>query len=126
MDRKASSPERALRWTSILIFAGIVAALMILPLGIGIWLPDVFIDREHTLAQQRLADGHEFRIIQYWNHGDFYNTELLHTAPDGTVLTNVVLDPDDGKRWRASVTVNEDTRQATVALSGRGPRTISW
>src|SRR5687768_15699119 len=94
--------EKALRLTFFFVFAVIAAGVLIMPLGIGIWLPDVFIDREHTLAHERLPSGHSFRVIQYWNHGDFYNTEFVHTAPDGTRDTHV-LDPDDGKRWRASL-----------------------
>ena len=75
--RMSASPEKALRLTFLFVMAVIVASLFIVPLMLGIWLPDVFVDREHTLAHERLASGHSLRVIQYWNHGDFYNTELV-------------------------------------------------
>jgi hypothetical protein len=104
-----------------------VMAIVVLgfPLLVGVWLPDVFIDRIHTLADQRLGSGHSFRVIQYWNHGDFYNTEFQHTGPDGAV-SREVLDGDDSKRWRATLTVDEHTRRATVALRGRKERNFTW
>ena len=121
----STSPERALRLTFFLVIAVIIGAVFLAPLGIGIWLPDVFIDRVHTLAQERSATGHSFRIIQYWNHGDFYNTEFEHRAPDGSVSIEV-LDPDDSKRWRASLTIDERTRLGTIALSGQRERSFTW
>ena len=109
-----------------LTFAFVMAVIFLgFPLLIGIWLPDVFIDRVHTLAHKRLASGHSFRVIQYWNHGDFYNTEFEHTSPDGSV-SREVLDPDDSKRWRASLTVDEHTRRAMVALSRHQERSFTW
>ena len=102
-----------------------MAGIFSIPLALGIWLPDVFIDREHTLAQERLPSGHSFHVIQYWNHGDFYNTELVHIAPDGRRETRL-LDPDDGKRWRALLTVDGRARLAIVELSGRRARTFTW
>jgi hypothetical protein len=36
-------------------------------LSIGIWLPDVFIDRTHILAQERSSSGHLFQVTQYWS-----------------------------------------------------------
>jgi hypothetical protein len=121
----SASPERALRLTFFLVIAVVVGAVLLVPLGIGIWLPDVFVDRVHTLAEARSSNGHSFRVIQYWNHGDFYNTEFERRAPDGSVSTEV-LDPDDSKRWRASLTIDERTRLATVALSGRHERSFTW
>jgi len=42
----------------------ILAGVILIPLAVGIWLPDVFIDQEHILAEQQLASGHSFRVIQ--------------------------------------------------------------
>ncbi|MCE2694250.1 MAG: hypothetical protein LW645_08290 [Verrucomicrobiaceae bacterium] len=48
----------------ILLIAGLLlGALFILPLLIGVWLPDVISAPEHTLAEQRLASGHSFRVV---------------------------------------------------------------
>jgi hypothetical protein len=65
----------------------VITAVLLLPLGAGIWLPDVLSGRPYTIALHRLKDGSEFRVVQYWNHADFYTTELRHTFPDGYDLT---------------------------------------
>jgi hypothetical protein len=94
-------------------------------LSLGVWLPDVFISAEHTLAQERLTSGHSFRVIQYWNHADFYNTELLHTSPDGTVHRHV-LDADDSKSWSVPLAINEQNKTATVTLGGGRVKKVDW
>ena len=109
----------------LLVVSVLVGALLGLPLLIGIWLPDVFLAPQHTLAEQRLASGHSFRVIQYWNHGDFYNTELLHTSPDGTVETHV-LDGDDDKSWRVPLVVDEQHKTVTVTLGGGRVKKVDW
>lgn len=121
----SASPEAALRLTAILVVAAIIAAVLSLPLGIGIWLPDVFMDRIHALARERSRDGHLFRVVQYRNHGDFYDTKLHHAAPDGSISAHV-LDPDDGKRWSASLSMDKGMRMVTVGPSRRGDRSSRW
>ena len=108
-----------------LIIALLLIALFGLPLVIDIWLPDVFISSRHTLAFQQLASGHLFRVIQYWNHGDFYNTELIHTFPNGSVETHI-LDADDGKTWRVPLLVDEAQKTATIILGGNRIRKVTW
>jgi hypothetical protein len=109
----------------LLVLALLFGTLLGLPLLIGVWLPDVFINREHTLSEQRIGSGHLFRVIQYWNHGDFYNTELVHTSPDGTVETHV-LDPDDSKSWSVPLIIDEQHRTATVTLGGGRVKKVQW
>ena len=109
----------------VLIVTFLFGALLGLPLLIGIWIPDVLTASQHTLAEQRLASGHSFRVIQYWNHGDFYNTELLHTSPDGTVETHV-LDADDSKSWSVPLMVDEQHKTATVTLGGGRLKKVDW
>lgn len=111
--------------TFLFVMAVILAGMLLVPLAFGVWLPDVFSDREHTLAEQRLASGHSFRVIQYWNHGDFYTTKLLHTSPDGTVEKHV-LDGDDDKSWRVPLMVDEQRKTATVTLGGGRVRIVKW
>lgn len=103
--------------TILLIVGLLLGALLGLPLLIGIWLPDVISAPEHTLAEQRLASGHSFRVIQYWSRDDFYNTELLHTSPDGTAETHV-LDGDESKSWSVPLVVDEQHRTVAVTLGG--------
>ena len=111
---------------TILLIAGLLAgAVLGLPLLIGIWLPDVISAPVHTLAEKRLASGHSFRVIQYWNRGDFYNTELLHTSPDGTVETHV-LDHDDSKSWSVPLVVDEQHKTVTVTLGGGRVKNVDW
>ncbi len=125
MARMSASPERYLRLTFLLVMAALAAGVLMVPLAVGVWLPDVFIGGQHTLAEQRLASGHSFRVIQYWNHVDFYNTELLHTFPDGKVETNV-LDADDDKSWSVPLVIYEPQKTATVTLSGGRVRNVEW
>ena len=110
----------------ILAIIGIVSgAVITLPLLIGIWVPDVISAPRHTLAEQRLAGGHVFRVIQYWNRCDFYNTELLHISPDGKVDTHV-LDADDNKTWSVPLAVDERHKTATITLGGGRLKTVDW
>jgi hypothetical protein len=111
--------------TIVLIVGLLFGAVLGLPLLIGIWLPDVISAPQHTLAEQRLATGHSFRVIQYWNRGDFYNTELLHTSPDGTVATHV-LDADDDKSWSVPLVVDEAHKTVTVTLGGGRVKKVDW
>jgi hypothetical protein len=123
---RSSTPSRRHRLLSVLPVALIVlAALLLLPLLIGIWLPDVFYAQRHTLAEQKLPNGDTFRVIQYWNRGDFYNTELIHTSPAGAVQT-FVLDYDDNKSWRLPLVVDPQEKTATVTLSGGRAKSVSW
>ncbi|HSH95848.1 MAG TPA: hypothetical protein VK968_17010 [Roseimicrobium sp.] len=98
-----------------------VAAMLLLPLLVGIWFPDVLFPVHHTLAQRRLVSGHAFHVYQYWNRGDFYNTELLVTYPDGHNEWHV-LDPDSTKSWFASIEVNESIREVRVSRY----KTVKW
>lgn len=107
------------------VIAPWVITLLGLPLVIGIWLPDVFIPSQHTLARQNLPSGHSFRVIQYWNHVDFYNTELIHRFPDGSIEQHV-LDGDDSKSWRVPLSVDESQKVITVTLGGNRVRKVTW
>ncbi len=109
----------------LLLVVTALGAVLGLPLLGGIWLPDVFFDRQHTLAEQRLANGHSFRVIQYWNHGDFYNTELVHISPNGAVETSV-LDADDDKTWHVPLAIDEQLKTATIILGGGRVKTVEW
>jgi len=114
-----------------LLFIAVVCSILLLvilffaPLLIGIWLHDIVLRRPHTLATENLPNGDSFRIIQYWNNIDFYNTEFLHITPDGTTNTTI-LDGDDKKQWRGVLRVNPSNRTATIILEGDGIRTLNW
>jgi hypothetical protein len=110
----------------VLLIVGLLfGALFGLPLLIGVWLPDVISAPERTLAQQRLASGHTFRVVQYWNHVDFYSTELRVTSPDGS-SENHTLDGDDSKSWRLPLVIDEQRHTATVTLGGGRVRKVDW
>ena len=121
----SASAEKYLRLTFLLVMAIIVAGVFLVPMAFGIWLPDVFIAREHTLAEQRLASGHLFRVVQYWNRVDFYSTELRVTSPEGHTETHT-LDGDDSKSWRLPLSVDAQHRTATVTLGGGRVRKVDW
>ncbi len=125
MEGETASSSRSLCITFSVTMGIIVVSVFVVPLSIGIWLPDVLMGRVCTLAEVRSSTGHSFRVVQYWNHGDFYNTELIHTAPDGTA-TNFVLDGDDAKSWRVPLTLDEPTRTATAILGGGRVKEVRW
>jgi hypothetical protein len=103
----------------------IFGALLGLPLLIGIWLPDVISAPRHILAERRLADGHVFRVVQYWNRSDFYNTELVHLSPNGTIETHL-LDADDSKSWHVPLLIDEQHKIARITLNGGRVKSINW
>ena len=109
----------------VLIVALIFGALFGLPLLIGVWLPDMIYAPHHTLAEQRLASGHTFRVVQYWNRVDFYSTELHVTSPDGGTEVHT-LDGDDSKSWRLPLTIDEQKHTATIILGGGRERKVDW
>ena len=92
---------------------------------IGVWPPDVFSDARHTLAATTLPSGYSFRVLQYWNHFDFYSTELQVQAPDGRTEVHT-LDGDDSKSWHVPLRVDEPSRTAIVILGGNRERTVHW
>ena len=119
------SSEKALWLTSTVVCLTILAALSFLPLAAGIWLPDVFLARPRILASHDATNGYRFRVIQYWNHVDFYSTELHVISPDGKTDVRT-LDGDDLKRWSVPMTVDESSRVVSIKL-GRGQTTRdSW
>jgi hypothetical protein len=111
--------------TILAVVALLFVASLVVPLGLGIWLPDVIFAPTRILAEQKLQNGHSFRVIQYWNHVDFYTTELVHTLPGGRVI-QTVLDGDDNKSWSVPMVVDEKGRSVHVTLSGKRLRRISW
>lgn len=104
--------------------AAVLFLSMALPLVWGVWLPDVF-GQEHTLCSASTSKGDQIRIVQYWNHVDFYTTEARVTAPDG-VTRITVLDGDASKSWGASLELDPSQTGATFRLiDGRIGR-ITW
>ena len=99
--------------------------ILFAPLFIGVWLPDIIFDTPRTLAEASSPDGGHFRVVQYWNHFDFYSTELHHTRPDGTTGGHT-LDGDDAKSWSVPLVLDPKDHTATVTLSGGRIRTVPW
>ncbi len=118
----SASPERYLRLTFLFVIA---VVFLLVPLLMGVWLPDVFLANEHTLASVTLTNGYSFRVVQYWNRGDFYTTELRITSPDGHAEAHT-LDGDDSKSWRLPLSVDQSGRTATVTLGGGRVRKVDW
>jgi hypothetical protein len=103
----------------------VLLAVLLLPLLIGVWLPDVFINRVHVLAEGVSSSGYKFQVVQYWNHVDFYSTELHVIGPDGTIEKRP-LDSDDNKSWSVPLTINEQQKRVTIVLGGNRVREESW
>jgi hypothetical protein len=121
-NRRPASPERYLKLTALFV---VLVIFLLMPLLAGVWLPDVFFARKHTLASHTLTNGYSFRVVQYWNRVDFYTTELHVTTPDGSTEVHV-LDGDDSKSWRLPLLVDQYRRTATVTLGGGRVRTVEW
>ncbi|HTG42897.1 MAG TPA: hypothetical protein VK633_00070 [Verrucomicrobiae bacterium] len=121
----SASPERALRFTFGIVILIISGALLLFPLRIGVWLPDLFWSRSHILASHTSTNGYRFRVIQHWNSADFYSTELHITAPDGRTEVRT-LDGDDSKSWSVPLVVNETSRVVLVTLGRGRTRKESW
>jgi hypothetical protein len=109
----------------LLLVVLLISAVLLVPLAFGVWVPDVFSGRSHTIASLRLSDGSEFRVVQYWNHIDFYSTELQHIQPGGQ-HESWVLDGDDRKRWHIPISVDENARTVSVPHEGPNLKTIAW
>ncbi len=107
-----------------IVTAALLAAVLGLPLVIGVWTPDVIFAHRHTIAQAEAASGNTFKVVQYWNRFDFYNTELIHTDPTGISKT-YVLDGDDAKSWSVPISIDEQKSKVTIVLGGNRPRTMS-
>jgi hypothetical protein len=108
----------------VLIIATIPAIILGVPLAMGVWLSDIS-GGSRVLASKTLPSGYAFRVVQYWNHVDFYTTELRITAPDGTT-SGEQLDGDDAKSWRVPMSIDESRRVATVTLGGGRVRAVYW
>src|SRR5687767_9288454 len=95
--------------TILLISCAILGVLWALGLLVGVWLPDVVFAPKSTLAYVALPTGYRFRVIQYWNHVDFYSTELHIISPEGRQEIHT-LDGDDSKSWTVPMNVDESNR----------------
>ena len=112
----------------IVVSSAVLAAftvILVLPLTVGVWLPDVFSRAERTLASVQLPDGAELRVVQYWNRVDFYTTELWHTTPTGHRDVQV-LDGDDCKSWSVPISVVPEEQTVAVTLCGGREKTVRW
>jgi hypothetical protein len=65
------------------------------------WPPD-FSGREITLAEFTAPDGTNLRVMQRWNHVDFYTT-LLYVTPPNASRIECFIDGDDRKRWSGKI-----------------------
>jgi hypothetical protein len=108
-----------------LVVVLVFGTVLVLPLMVGVWVPDILTAPENILAERRLADGHVFRVVQYWNHCDFYSTELRVISPDGQT-NGYTLDGDDSKSWSVPLKIDEQHRMATVTLGGKRVRKVGW
>ena len=102
-----------------------VASALILPLAIGVWMPDVVFAKRQNIAHATTLSGDRFDVIQYWNRCDFYNTELIHTDVNGKLET-YLLDADDSKSWSVPISVDDMKKQVTVVLGGNRPRIVDY
>jgi hypothetical protein len=103
----------------------VISVGLALPLAIGVWLPDVFSGKQHTLCSATTASGHRIRIVHYWNHVDFYSTEARVTSPDG-VTSITLIDGDASKTWSASLEIDASQKAATYRLPNGRIGDLIW
>jgi hypothetical protein len=96
-----------------------------LPLAIGVWLPDVFSGKQHTLCSATSATGHRISIVHYWNHVDFYTTEARVTSPD-EITSTTLIDGDASKTWGATLEIDPSQKGATYTLPDGRIGNIIW
>jgi len=115
-------PLGARRWL-VSIALGLLLSVM-LPLAMGVWLPDVF-GKQHTLCSATTSAGYQISIVQYWNHVDFYTTEARVTSPDGVTVISLV-DGDASKTWSAILEIDPSQKGATYRLPDGRSGGITW
>lgn len=89
-----------------LIACGLTLVVFFIPLMWGVWLPDLWLNHTVTVAEKKLYDGCVVKVVQYWG-SDFYTTEArfsYYPFEGDRIETQYVLDGDDRKRWRATIT----------------------
>jgi hypothetical protein len=83
-----------------------------------VWPPDIISGRPTILGSVESQDGERFQVIQFWNHNDFYTTQLTHFRPDAS--TNIaVIDSDDRKEWSCSIRLIEEEKKVVVFLKSK-------
>jgi len=97
---------------------------ILLPLTQGVWIPD-FTGIPRTLGQATSAKGERFKVVQYWNHVDFYTTEVQITKTDGSTSV-VVIDGDANRNRDAAIALDEFGRMAMVEVDGKGYPAFDW
>jgi hypothetical protein len=112
---ECSSPQqgnrRMLKKSAIVLLGVFLGGF--LALSNFIWLPDVFLEKKVELAAGATEDGTRFDVVQYWNHVDFYNVEIVISKRDGSKKA-LVLDGDAPKWWTARVTVDENAKALSI------------
>ena len=79
---------------------------------------DVLTGKERIVGKQQLPNGDRIEIVQYWNHGDFYNLDLRHTTEAGAQY-ECVIDPDCNRIPRCQVEVDA-VRGEAIVTAGAG------
>jgi hypothetical protein len=105
--------------TSLAVFLS-----FILPMAMGVWLPDVF-GKQHTLCAATTSTSYRISLVQYWNHVDFYTTEARITSPDGMTSISLI-DGDASKTWNASLKIDPAEKGATYTLPDGRSGTLTW
>ena len=101
----------------------VCGAAFLLPLCIGVWLPDLLFGKTRTIARASSSSGVKFELNQFWNSVDFYTTELRVVEPSWHVL----VDGDASKEWSADLVVDEKTRTAyAVYVGGFRSQALRW
>ena len=105
------------------VIVSVISAAFITCVAHVIWPPDVVRPRVHVLASATASMGDRFQVVQYWNRGDMYTTELEHLSPDGT-FTVAQIDNEEGKQWFTRIRLSEQEQKAVVTFPLRSTRWV--
>jgi len=90
-----------------------------------VWIPDVLLDRTRPVGELGLPTGERIQVLQYWNHGDFYNLDLRHIMADGRRY-RCVIDPDCFRVSKCELTMDAAQSEVTVAWKGKVLARYRW
>jgi hypothetical protein len=94
-----------------------VGAVLFLLVSRYVWFVDVLLAPVDTLVEARAPWGDKFEVIQFWNRGDFYTAELLHTTGSGKCI-RFVLDADCPKVWYCSLQMEPADKSVGIYFHG--------
>ena len=100
---------RRFLWLPLLALAALIAPY--------VWPPDLT-GRVNEVGNYTAQDGTRLRVVQYWNHFDFYTTLFYARLPEGEEHVYLI-DGDDRKRWGCEFEPTTGDKFVRILFGGR-------